>query len=156
MTATDKSLVMQALPKAGVNPLLDRRLAGFEDTAVHTNLLGIEVLGSAKKIPAAQWMLGVTLPTHEAFAPIASMQMRMLLAAAVLTLLAGTLTWWISWQMIRRQLAPILDATRSLASMTDNQQRVQPLPVTSQDEVGELVVGFNLPAADFGATRSPA
>ncbi|MBP9684586.1 MAG: EAL domain-containing protein [Rhodoferax sp.] len=143
VTATDKSLVMKELPKAGVNPLLDRRVAGFEGTAVHTNLLGIEVLGSAKKIPAGQWMLGVTLPTQEAFAPIAAMQKRMLLAAALLTLLAGTLTWWISWQMIRRQLAPIVDATRSLTTMTDTQQRVQPLPVTSQDEVGELVVGFN-------------
>ena len=143
VTATDKSLVMKELPKAGVNSLLDRRVAGFEGTAVHTNLLGIEVLGSAKKIPAGQWMLGVTLPTQEAFAPIVTMQKRMLLAAALLTLLAGTLTWWISWQMIRRQLAPIVDATRSLTTMTDTQQRVQPLPVTSQDEVGELVVGFN-------------
>jgi diguanylate cyclase (GGDEF)-like protein/PAS domain S-box-containing protein len=143
VTATDKSLVMKELPKAGVNSLLDRRVAGFEGTAVHTNLLGIEVLGSAKKIPAGQWMLGVTFPTQEAFAPIAAMQQRMLLAAALLTLLAGTLTWWISWQMIRRQLAPIVEATRSLTTMTDTQQRVQPLPVTSQDEVGELVVGIN-------------
>ncbi|MBK7049774.1 MAG: EAL domain-containing protein [Rhodoferax sp.] len=134
---------MKELPKAGVNPLLDRRVAGFEGTAIHLNPQGVEVLGSAKKIPAGQWMLGVTLPTQEAFAPIAAMQKRMLLAAALLTLLAGTLTWWISWQMIRRQLAPIVDATRSLTTMTDTQQRVQPLPVTSQDEVGELVVGFN-------------
>lgn len=117
MTATDKSRVLQALPQAGLNPLLDRRVAGFEGTAIHLNPQGVEVLGSAKKIPAGQWMLGVTLPTQEAFAPIAAMQKRMLLAAALLTLLAGTLTWWISWQMIRRQLAPIVDATRSLTTM---------------------------------------
>jgi hemerythrin-like metal-binding protein/PAS domain S-box-containing protein len=67
------------------------------------------------------------------------MQQRMLLAAIFLTLLAGGLTWW----MLRRQLAPMLEAARILARLPAAGVRSQPLPVTTQDEIGELIGGFN-------------
>jgi PAS domain S-box-containing protein len=137
--ASDKSRTMQALPAPGVVPQTDRFVAGFEGSAVYTNARGEEVLNSNKRIPAADWNLAVTMPTAEAFAPIRDMQLRMLLAAVFLTLLAGGLTWW----MIRRQLSPMFAAVEKLADLSKSNQHPQPLPITSQDEIGELIGGFN-------------
>jgi PAS domain S-box-containing protein len=139
VTATDKSRIMQPLPALGVNPPLDRFLQGYEGSAVYTNPLGVEVVGSARQIPAAGWLLGVTLPTREAFAPVRAMQERMLIAATTLTLLATILTCW----MLRRQLSPLRDAATAMVSLSNTQQIPHPLPIANEDEVGQLVGGFN-------------
>lgn len=139
ITASDRSRVMEQLPAPGINPSIDRFLQGYEGYAVFTNPLGVEVLGSAKGIPAAGWFVTAALPTQEAFAPIRTMQQHMLLATTVLTLLASSLTWW----MLRRQLSPLLAAAKMLSSLSDSTQSAQPLPVTSQDEIGELISSYN-------------
>ena len=97
------------------------------------------MLASVKAIPVAGWIVGATLPVDEAFAPIAVLQQRMLLTAAALTLLAGFLSWW----TVRRQLAPMLAAAHSLAAMTGTDQPLQPLPIVRDDEVSQLINGFN-------------
>lgn len=139
ITATDKSRIMQPLPAPGIHPRLDNFLQGYEGSTVYINPLGVEVLGSAKGIPVANWLLGVTLPTAEAFAPIRAMQQRILLVAIFMTLLVGAVTWW----MLKSQLFPLLAATKTLAALADTSQPPQPLPITSQDEIGELIYGFN-------------
>ena len=135
VTATDKSRIMQALPATGVNPMLDRFIEGYEGSAVYTNPLGSEVLGSAKKIPSANWLMGLTIPVKEAFSPIRDM----LLAMLVLALLAGALIWW----MLQRQLAPLSDAAKTLVQFSDAEVPLQPLPIARQDEIGALIAGFN-------------
>jgi diguanylate cyclase (GGDEF)-like protein/PAS domain S-box-containing protein len=67
------------------------------------------------------------------------MQQHLLLATLLLTVLAGTLTWW----MLRRQLMPMLATVQTLAKLADGQQLPRALPITRHDEVGELVAGFN-------------
>ena len=52
-TATNKRLVMQPLPAPGVNPVLDRRLLGFDGTAVNVSSLGVQMLTSSARIPLA-------------------------------------------------------------------------------------------------------
>jgi PAS domain S-box-containing protein len=139
VTATDKRRVMDRIPEPGVNPLIDRFAQGYEGSVVLTNPLGAEVLASAKGIPVANWYLSVALPTAEAFAPIDEMQEHMRLATLVLTLLAGFLTWW----LIKRQLAPVVTAARALATMSASNQPPQPLPIARPDEIGQLIGGFN-------------
>ncbi|MDP2810817.1 MAG: PAS domain S-box protein [Rhodocyclaceae bacterium] len=136
VTATDKRLIMTTLPAPGARPLIDRFIQGYEGSGVVVNPLGVEVLCSAKGIPVADWFVAATLPTAEAFAPIRNLQQRLLLAALVLTLLTGGLTWW----MLKRQLSPLFAAAKTLAA-TDQQPRA--LPVARQDEIGELIGGFN-------------
>ncbi len=143
VTASDKSRVMEQFPAPGINPLMDRFIQGYEGSAVYVNPLGVEVLASAKSIPVAGWIMGAILPTKEAFAPIRAMQQRMLLATIFLTLLAGSLVWWITWWMLRRHISPMLAATKTLTTLSDTDQPPQPLPITSQDEIGELIGGFN-------------
>ncbi|HEY6094538.1 MAG TPA: PAS domain S-box protein, partial [Gallionellaceae bacterium] len=139
ITSTDKSVTMQPLPDPGSNPLIDRHLQGHEETEIAINPAGVEILSSARRIPSANWLVVAALPTSEAFAPIHDMQQRMLLATIFLTLLAGSLTWW----MLRRQLTPMLDAARTLASLTDSNTPPQALPITRRDEIGKLISGFN-------------
>lgn len=143
ITATDKSRIMQPLPAPGAVPAIDRFVRGYEGSDLYVNPLGVEVLVSAKGIPVSGWKIVATLPTAEAFAPIHAMQQRMLLATIFFTLLAGGLTWWMTAQLLRRQLSPMRAAMRTLATLSDSKQPPQPLPVTSQDEIGELIAAFN-------------
>ena len=137
VTATDKSRIMETLPAPGINPLIDRFIQGYEGSGIFINPLGAEVLTSVKGIPAAGWYVAAALPAGEAFAPIRDMQQRMLIAAIILTLLTGILIWW----MLRLQFSPMLAAVKTLATVTDTP--LQSLPVARQDEVGELIGGFN-------------
>jgi len=139
VTATDKTRIMQPLPAPGINPQIDRYVHGYEGYAVYVNAVGVEILNSVKAIPAARWYLAVNLPSAEAFAPIQDMQRRIVLATIILTLLAGALTWW----MLRRQLAPMLAAAKTLAALQNASQPPQLLPIARQDEIGDLIGGFN-------------
>ena len=139
ISATDKSRTMDPLPAPGVNPIIDRIVGGKEGVDVFVNVRGVKVLGSAKRIPVANWIFSAILPTEEAFAPIVAMQRRMAWLTGILTLLTGGLVWWV----IRRQLAPMLVTVETLAQMAQSSQFPQTLAVTRQDEVGQLIGGFN-------------
>jgi diguanylate cyclase (GGDEF)-like protein/PAS domain S-box-containing protein len=146
ITGSDRRRVMQPLPAPGVNALIDRHVAGFDESGVTVNPMGVEVLASAARVPVTGWFMLAALPTAEAFSPIRDMQQRMWLATALLTLLAGGLTWW----LLRRQLSPMLTAAAALATMADTRQPMRPLPVTSQDEISHLIGGFNRLLGDLG------
>ncbi len=139
VTATDKTRIMTATPAPGVNPLFDQYLAGFEGSGRIVDSRGLEVLSAAKQVPAAAWVLVVRIPSEEVFAPILGVEKRLLLATIFMTLLAGWLTWW----MLRRQLAPTLAAAKILSTWSVTDLNPTPLPITMQDEIGDLVAGFN-------------
>src|SRR5450830_804189 len=139
VTSSDKSRIMRPLPAPGVNPLHDKFAQGYEGYGVMVNFRGEEEITAANSIPVAGWFMGIAVPTTEAFAPIHAMQQRLLLAAFLLTLLAGTLTWW----MLRRQLAPLVSTAKTLATLSDTNQPPQPFPITRPDEIGQLIGSFN-------------
>ena len=143
VTATDKSRIMQPIPAPGVNPLFDRYIAGYEGYGVSVSSRDVEELTAVKSIPVAGWFMGLVLPTAEAFAPVRALQQRMLIAVALLSLLAGSLTWWLTAWMLRRQLAPMLSATRTLTTLSAPDQPLHALPIARHDEIGELIGGFN-------------
>ena len=149
VTASDKTRILESLPASGVDPLTDYILheqEGFQRMRDHA---GMDVLVSSKLITESGWTVAALLPTNVAFAPIRAMQQRMLLATLGLTLLAGVLTWW----MLRRQLAPMLEAVHTLARLSDPAQRamlLQPLAIRQHDEVGELIGGLNHLLATLG------
>jgi diguanylate cyclase (GGDEF)-like protein/PAS domain S-box-containing protein len=150
VTATDKRLTMQKLPASGQNVMLDKFREGYEGYGIALNAQGVEELTAAKKIPIAGWIMVAVLPADEAFAPIHAMQQRMWLATVLLTLLAGGFTWWTTARMLRRQLLPVLAAASAINSMADANLPPQPLPVDPQDEIAELISGFNRLLASSG------
>lgn len=137
--STDESRIMEKLPAPGVNPSIDRFINGYEGSDIFVNSSGVEVLASAKSIPTSGWYLIALLPTTEAFASILDMQQRMLMATIFLTLLAGLLTWL----MMKRQLTPMLNTAKMLASLADSNQPLQPITISRHDEIGDLIKGFN-------------
>ena len=139
VTATDKTQVMETLPPLGINAVVDRRIQGYESSEVLVTPKGVEYLSSNKGIPMAGWYVSAVLPTAEAFAPIHEMKRRMWLATLFLTLLAGGLTWWI----LRRQFSPLQETAKTLADLADTDHPPGPLPVARQDEIGQVIGGFN-------------
>ncbi|MEI7611932.1 MAG: PAS domain S-box protein [Betaproteobacteria bacterium] len=139
ITATDKRRVMETLPAKGISPTLDQFIDTQNFTRVFVNPLGSEVLASNVTIPANGWYLATTLPTAEAFAPIYDMQQRMLLLTLLLTVVATGLCWW----LVKRQLSPVFSTMGKLATLTESNEALQPLPILRQDEIGHLVSGFN-------------
>ena len=139
ITGTDKTRIMTPLPAPGINPLLDRYMQGFEGSGIVVDARGMEVLSSAKQIPAAGWFIVARMPTAEAFAPIRSMQQIILLTCIGMSLLLGVMIWW----MLGRQFAPMLAAVNILAFQSNTDLPLKPLPITRQDEIGQLISGFN-------------
>ena len=138
-TKNNEQLRMQPLPEPGKNTVLDRRMQGFDGPAINLTSTGMEALTSASRVPAAGWFVIATLPTSEAFAPARQMQVHMLLAAAILTVLASALTWWI----LSHELAPVFAAIKTLAELAETEKSTPILPVTRHDEVGVLIHAFN-------------
>lgn len=139
ITGTDKNRIMQALPALGINPLIDRHVQGSDETGITVNPTGVRVLASAKRVPIADWFIVAALPTEEAFAPIHALKQRMLLATGIVTLLAGILTWLV----LKHLLAPIISAAKSLSAYSNTDLPPPHLSVTRQDEIGNLINGFN-------------
>jgi diguanylate cyclase (GGDEF)-like protein/PAS domain S-box-containing protein len=146
ITGSDKRRVMEELPAPGMNPPIDRRVRGQEGSEIFINPSGVEVLISSKNIPVAGWVVTASLPTQEAFAPIREVQQRLLLVTILMTLLAGALTWW----LVQRQLAPMLVTVKTLATLSRSNQPPAPLPITRQDEIGDLIGGFNHLLSELG------
>lgn len=139
ITATDKSRIMQPVPAPGVNRMNDRYMQGFNGFGIALNKARIEELSAAQRVPVAGWFAVVVLPTTEAFAPIHDLRQQMFLTAIFLSLLAGTLTWW----MLRRELLPLVTTASTLANQAQANLMPQPLPLTRQDETDQLIGGFN-------------
>jgi PAS domain S-box-containing protein len=137
ITATDKRLIMQET--ISKDPLVLRFLAGFEGAGVFVNRFGVEMLSSVKSIPSAGWILMSSVSTSEAFASIQLMKQRTMWAAILLSFVVSGLFFVI----IRRQLKPMLEATRTLASLRLEDGFPDALVQTKDDEIGALVGGFN-------------
>jgi len=139
VTATDKNLIMTPLPPPGVNRTIDRFVQGGEGADILVNPQGMEVLTAVKRIPVAGWYVVASLPTVEAFAPIREMNLRIMIAAILLSGAAAVLIRWI----MRKQLEPMFATVTTLAGMSDTGRPLAPLPISKQDEIGELIGGFN-------------
>lgn len=136
----DPKRVMQPFPAPGVNTMLDRYVAGYEGSGISINSQGREVLSSAKMIGKTGWFVQVVLPTNEAFEPIQGLKAHAYLLAGGLSLLAAVICWWV----IRRLLAPLAAASREMRQFAEGSQDLHELPITRQDEIGDLIGSFNL------------
>ncbi len=139
VTSSDKSRAMEKLPAPGVNPGIDRYLEGAKGSSIVKSPAGVEVIASVERMSATDWYVAALLPTSIAFAPIHELEREVWLVALLISLLAIGIAGWI----LQRQLAPIQNASQMISRLEDLDQPPNLLPVVRQDEVGELVGGFN-------------
>lgn len=139
VTATDSSRTFQPIPAPGVNRMHDRYMAGFEGSGVGRSSRGIEELSSSRRIAATDWFAVVTLPVAIAFAPVTAVQNTIMSVAIFLSLVIPLL----AALMVRHWLMPLRDTTRALREMTTHQRALEALPVTTRNEIGQLIASFN-------------
>ncbi|PKO92235.1 MAG: hypothetical protein CVU15_07630 [Betaproteobacteria bacterium HGW-Betaproteobacteria-1] len=139
ITSSDRGRIMEKLPEPGVNALIDRYISGAEETGITISPHGIEVLASSRQLAVADWYVVVALPTDEALAPFHKLERRNELAAILMTLLVGVLTW----RVMHRQLQPVHQAISKLTMLTDQNLPLQTLNVEHDDEIGRLIESFN-------------
>jgi diguanylate cyclase (GGDEF)-like protein/PAS domain S-box-containing protein len=143
VTATEKNRILQTVPSHGLNLMHDKYMQGYQGYGIAYNSRGVEELTAAKQIPLADWLIVSTLPAKEAFAPIRSLQQRMLLATVILTMLAGSLIWWLISRIIKSQLAPVMTAAKAMAALSNQPHPPPALAIEREDEIGELIASFN-------------
>lgn len=139
VTSSDKREIIQALPRPGLDPVIDRLMNGYDGSLVMNDSHGTEVLASAKTVPMAGWYLLATLPTSEAFGPFLKLQYNMMLVTVALMIIAGFITAW----LLSGFLAPMLTTVTQLASMSAGRMPLQSLPLKGPTEIDLLVAGFN-------------
>ncbi|MDG4554235.1 MAG: PAS domain S-box protein [Candidatus Competibacter sp.] len=139
VAATDPTRILQPIPAPGVNRMHDRHMRGHEDSGIAVSSRGIEELSSSRRIPATGWLAVGVLPTAEAFAPVKVIQGTILSTALALSVVVPLLAVWVT----RRWLRPLRDATAALAEMTCGKRALEPLPVRTCDEIGQLIDSFN-------------
>jgi PAS domain S-box-containing protein len=139
LSATEKNHVMKSLPVEGKNLALDHYLQNFEGSQFISLFNGAETLSTNKRISLMDWMVVVTIPNEESFAPIRRIEQHMLTGTILLTLLLA----FISWYLLKRQLEPLLNTVKALESIVSDGVTSEPLLIKRDDEIGTLVTNFN-------------
>jgi PAS domain S-box-containing protein len=139
VAATDAKRVMTAPPVRGINAMYDRFVDGFNGSGIAVSSEGIKKLISGQHLSEARWIVIAALPTAIAFGPVKAMQDYLVIVAAILTLLASFITFWVA----RRMLRPLEAARTTMRQMTKGDLPLAPLSVQRHDEVGQMIADFN-------------
>ena len=131
--------ILQPIVLPGLNPLVDRAVAGFEGSGTTRTSRGDEVISSFKHLSAAPWLISLNLPLNEAEAPLQEARTYLLLGTAAGTLIVVALIWLV----MRRALAPLAVLTRHVHELPDKLGEDRQLALRSGDEIGTLVQAFN-------------
>ena len=139
VAATDPKRRMEPLPPPGVNPGVDQFIEGIEGSRRLTNLQGHPVFSSVKRAKLSGWLIVVSTPIAEAFSILESIEDRVFLYCGVVMLFIGSFLTW----TIRKQLEPLSRANEAVIAQSKQIDERLEIPVTSQDEIGNLVSDFN-------------
>ncbi len=134
----DRSRVLRQEPPGAIH-LLDKAMRGFEGTEETTMRDGTQVLSSVKRLKSTDWVLAVSYPLSDAYAPLYTAR-RYLLAGS---LAAGLLSLLIVWPLMQYLTRPLLAFTRHLEQLPTVEGGHQLAPTHSNDEIGILVQTFN-------------
>lgn len=139
VSASDPSMVLASVPAPGINVLHDRAMAGYRGVGVTVNAKGVEEVSAMEGVPGTGWFVVARIPTAEAFRPIGALH-ELIFFSSVLVL-AGVIGLLLL--VLPRILRPLADAAKAMRDMADGHRPMQPLPVPREDEVGNLMRGFN-------------
>jgi diguanylate cyclase (GGDEF)-like protein len=139
VSSSDPAMILKPTPPPGVNLLHDKAMAGYRGVGVTVNAQGEEELSAMVTVPSTGWYVVARIPTEEAFHPVRAQGRNILhnsmLTVTVVVLLLMVLLPWL--------FRPLVDAAKQMRRMASGEVAPHPLPVRRNDEVGELVLGFN-------------
>jgi len=131
--------ILKPIVQPGLNPLVDRAVAGFEGSGTVVTSRGEEVMSSFKHLGTVPWLLSVNLPVAEAEEPLREARNLLLTGIAAGTLVVVVLIGLI----MRRALTPLETLTRHVRSLHDRPGPQRQLALQRDDEIGTLVQAFN-------------
>ncbi len=140
IAASDPELVLQPTPAPGLDALHDRAMMGFRGSGVSVNAQGVEELATMVEVPHTGWFVVARIPMAEALKPATALRQYSLRTSLVVLMLLSVLFML----LLPRLLRPLDQASSAIRAMADGRQPLAPLPLERQDEVGQLVRGFNL------------
>ncbi|WP_343586853.1 diguanylate cyclase [Herbaspirillum sp.] len=136
----NKELILRHMDAVGGRSLANAQaLKGFEGSMESMDEDGEPALSSYKRMSSANWIIGAHYLSADAYAPIADIQERAILAASVLTLLAGALAWW----FIGRLFFPLQSLLAHIHRIRQDKSLEQLPGEVRQDELGDLHGAFN-------------
>jgi len=140
VSASDRSRILTPEPPRGAMPLLDRRRdEGYEGPGIHVNSKGHEVFSVSHNMKTTGWITIAGIDTDEAFAPIRSAKRQIYVSALVISLAVALLLGL----LLKRQMAPLDEASEVMRRMTEGETPFATVPVTRDDEIGRMLVNFN-------------
>ncbi|MBU5615446.1 PAS domain S-box protein [Geomonas azotofigens] len=139
ITHPDQERILKHTPPPGVNPLLDRAVAGYEGAGETVTSQGLPAVSAFKRLTSTGWILASTFPLTEAYAPVR--EAKVLLAAGLVAALVASLL--VCLLFMRRLTAPLLTFIRHVEGISDQEQELEPVVIHTGDEIGTLADAFN-------------
>lgn len=139
ISATNGAFYLKDIAHTDVNELFERFVHGEEGTQILRNLAKIESLTSNRVVSASGWVVMTSLPISEAFSPIVQLEMYMRIGMFALVVFVTLVSWFV----LKSQLAPLSMTVKRIDDMVHSRELLAVLPVTSHDEVGNLIQSFN-------------
>ncbi|GAW68039.1 calcium-binding protein [Geoanaerobacter pelophilus] len=137
MHPNPKRVLHRDLP--GTNDMVDRAIAGYEGTRESKTVAGLPVLRSVKRLKSTDWILSVSYPLSEVYAPLGTARNYFLAGSLAASLLSILIVWPFMGYLTR----PILSFTRHLEQLPRLKGTQRLAPVTSDDEIGRMARTFN-------------
>ena len=138
ITHPERSRIMMRAPR-GANELFDRAMAGFDGSAETVNSAGVPVLSTVRHLKPMNWILGISYPLEEAYAPLRRAEGYFILAA-----LLGTgvvlLAVWLMASRLTASLSAFAGQVETLWKKPPEQRRID---ATGGYEVEKLARAFN-------------
>ncbi len=131
--------ILQPIVLPGLNPLVDRAVAGFEGSDTTVTSRGEEVVSSFKHLDTVPWILSMNLPVSEATEPLQQARDFLLLVIAAGTAVVVVLIWLV----MRKALAPLGALTQHVRELQHKQGEARQLRLLASGEIGALVQTFN-------------
>lgn len=131
----DKTRIMQNDMPAGVNPLFDKAINGFEGTSETITSRGVPMLTAFKRLKSTNWILAANMPQKEVYAVMERTERVLWLLIAV----GGFLMSILAWLVIRKLINPLLILTGQVRNIQNHEN----VDVVGNDEISELAVAFN-------------
>ena len=148
----DRARIMKQDIPPGANRLLDRALLGFEGAGDTVTSRGVPSLSSFKRLSSTGWILGANFPQREAYAPLR--EAKTLLAVALFISLCGTVL--VTHLFMRRLTAPLLTFIGHVQGMGDQERELEPVAISTGDEIGTLALAFNRMVQELQRQRMAA
>lgn len=134
----DRQRLLKISAAPGVNPLLDRAIAGFEGAGETVNARGTAMLVAYKRLASTNWILAAQIPASEAYASVRQAEgVGWGIALFALFLLGLLITL-----STARLLAPLQNLSAQITRISSADQAGL-LTIATHDEIGQLGTSFN-------------